>query len=234
MAECNPQELLLEASCFTCLPADQQYLVRLALLCRILNGVTLPCDVNTLLEEAKCFACLPPGMWPILELQLLCEISQGGGGGEVNCDPTAASMEHQGGSQVIPAGVNTQVEFDTLIFETQAGMVDLVNDWILIPSTGVWQINGRVTWGDDSGNKYQITMFIRRNGLPIAETDFTFDTTIAATCTQESAQLINLVAGDKITLAVNQGSGVDVSLIGSEPARVVLSASKVVGCAASA
>jgi hypothetical protein len=81
---CDVQTLLSSANCFSCAPPGQWGLLRLAMLCRIKNGVTMACDVQTLLSEASCFNCVPPGQWPILELAMLCSImttGTGGGGG---------------------------------------------------------------------------------------------------------------------------------------------------------
>jgi hypothetical protein len=76
---CDVQTLITNGSCFVCGVPVQ--LIRLALLCRIKNGVTMACDVQTLLSEASCFSCVPPGQLAYVELALLCQIAVAGGGG---------------------------------------------------------------------------------------------------------------------------------------------------------
>jgi hypothetical protein len=78
---CNPATLLAAASCFQCLSAGEVQLIRLALYCRIANGITMACDIATLLNEASCFQCLPTGERQVAELALLCTIMTNGGGG---------------------------------------------------------------------------------------------------------------------------------------------------------
>ncbi len=71
---CDLQSLLSNGACFSCLSPGQWEDVRLALLCRKVNGVTTPCDVATLLAEGACFTCLPAGQKAIIELSLLCQL----------------------------------------------------------------------------------------------------------------------------------------------------------------
>lgn len=71
---CEIQTLLTNATCFACLTPGQRDDVRLALLCRKVNGVTGQCDVATLLAEAACFSCLPSGQKVLAELAMLCQL----------------------------------------------------------------------------------------------------------------------------------------------------------------
>jgi len=95
---CDPATLLASASCFQCLTTGQQQLIRIALFCRIANGVTMACDIATLLSESSCYQCLPAGQLTLLEIALLCTImtnGTGGGGGSGGLsdgvvDPVAA------------------------------------------------------------------------------------------------------------------------------------------------
>lgn len=71
--------------------------VKLALLCRIKDGVTMACDLQTLITEGRCFSCQPLGQLYYIELALLCQIAAAGGaagtGGSVlqgNGAPVAA------------------------------------------------------------------------------------------------------------------------------------------------
>lgn len=235
MAECNPQSLLLEASCFTCLPAEQQYLVKLAILCRILNGVTLPCDVNTLLEEAKCFACLPPGIWPILELQLLCEISQGGGGGSVNCDPIAAKI-YSDVQQTIPEETVAAVTFNAEEFDTD-NMADIgANPSIItIQQDGIFEIIANVYW-DAGANAGAVNALLYKNGnLPdgvgstlIGTQVLPFDGTRPVVTTVVSEA--EAVAGDYFWVQVYTSGGAAAVLGSAGSAFTQLMANKIVGC----
>jgi hypothetical protein len=83
MATCDIQTSLTAANCYACgiIPGSVQWqAVKLALLCRIKNGVTLSCDLQTLITEGSCYTCLPPGQLAYVELALLCQIAAGGGG----------------------------------------------------------------------------------------------------------------------------------------------------------
>lgn len=77
MAVCATQPLLDDASCFFALMPGQWEVVKLALLCRILQAIdpVASCNVQTLMNDAACFFALKGGEWKALELQLLCEIS---------------------------------------------------------------------------------------------------------------------------------------------------------------
>lgn len=82
MATCSLSELLSSSACFASVPKGMRDILRLQLLCQIVNGESVAeCDIQTLLDDAACFAAVPQGTRDILELQLLCEISEGGGGG---------------------------------------------------------------------------------------------------------------------------------------------------------
>lgn len=84
MASCDIQTSLTAANCYSCgiIPGTVQWwAVKLALLCRIKNGVTLSCDLQTLITEGSCYVCLPPGQLAYVELALLCQIAVAGGGG---------------------------------------------------------------------------------------------------------------------------------------------------------
>ena len=77
---CDPATLLSAASCFQCLTTGEQQLIRIALYCRIANGVTMACDIATLLSESSCYQCLPAGQLTLLEIALLCTIMTNGAG----------------------------------------------------------------------------------------------------------------------------------------------------------
>ncbi len=77
---CDPATLLPLANCFQCLSAGEIAMVRVALLCRILNGVTASCDVQQLLAESNALN-IPAGQLQLLEVAILCQIQQLGIGG---------------------------------------------------------------------------------------------------------------------------------------------------------
>lgn len=81
MATCDTNELLSSASCFSCIPRGQLYILKLVLLSKILEqkGGGRP-TVQELLDYAACFSCLTSVQLQILKIQLLCSIL----GGNVN------------------------------------------------------------------------------------------------------------------------------------------------------
>jgi len=72
------------ARCFDCLLPGQLELVKVLLLCRILqtNNPQMTCDPQTLLAAANCFNCLSPYQLQLVQTQLFCEILHSGGGGQ--------------------------------------------------------------------------------------------------------------------------------------------------------
>ena len=83
MAICTASELVDSAKCFAGLPRNQIELVKLALLCKILQAHTpmATCNVSSLVEDAKCFVGLTPQQMQAVQIQLLCEILNSGGTG---------------------------------------------------------------------------------------------------------------------------------------------------------
>jgi len=82
MASCDPQQLITAGQCYVCgiIPGTVQWMaVKLAILCRIKNGVTMACDLQTLIDESKCFLCQPIGQLYYIELAILCQIATSGG-----------------------------------------------------------------------------------------------------------------------------------------------------------
>jgi len=77
---CDVQSLMNTANCFQCLSVGEIAMVRVALLCRILNGVTGPCDVQTLLSEANALN-IPSGQLQLVEVAILCQTQLLGIGG---------------------------------------------------------------------------------------------------------------------------------------------------------
>lgn len=72
MAECDPQALVDEGRCFSCLTPRQRRLAKLALLCRFMGG---ECDVNEVAERASVtFSGLNTKQRKQVELELLCRI----------------------------------------------------------------------------------------------------------------------------------------------------------------
>ncbi len=100
MHQCTTSDLLQHAAQYNGLSAHQLELVKVVLLCRILqaNDPMASCDVQSLLNDANCFACLFPFQLSVIQTQLLCEILSGGGGGGSSCllcgtvDPVVAPV----------------------------------------------------------------------------------------------------------------------------------------------
>jgi len=76
--QCDTNQLLSTAGCFTCLPRGFFLPLKLVLLSQILaaKGATVP-DIATLLAQGQCFACLSQGEIMAVKLQLLCNILGG-------------------------------------------------------------------------------------------------------------------------------------------------------------
>jgi len=98
---CTSESLANASVCqFACIPPGILGVIKIRLLCAILNGETMACDATTLIEAAKCLECqIPPGMLGAIEVYLLCQIANsgagGGGGASVTCgaiDPVAAPV----------------------------------------------------------------------------------------------------------------------------------------------
>lgn len=94
---CNPADLMEAARCFVCLSPTQAQVIRIRLLCAIVNGEVISCDANSLMAAANCIQCLAPGQLQAIEIYLLCQIATSGAGGGgssgVTCgvvDPVAA------------------------------------------------------------------------------------------------------------------------------------------------
>lgn len=87
MANCNVQNLLDTANCFSCLTEPQLSLIKASLLCQILklSNPMANCDPQSLLDSAKCFECLTPYQLHVVVTQLLCEILNAGGTGGSGC-----------------------------------------------------------------------------------------------------------------------------------------------------
>jgi len=77
MASCDIQELIDDGKCYFALNAGEQEVVKLALLCRILQTLDplATCNIQDLLDDGKCFFGLSSGAQEVTELQLLCDIS---------------------------------------------------------------------------------------------------------------------------------------------------------------
>lgn len=77
--------LATDGACFGCLDKTGLEVVKLALLCRILQILDpmATCDPVQLMQDGACFACLDAKQLKVVELQLLCNIAgeSGGGGG---------------------------------------------------------------------------------------------------------------------------------------------------------
>ena len=87
MATCDTQEILSDASCFSCYPPGQLELMRMVILCRMLNALNpmANCSPSSLLESAACFACHTTGELAIINTQLLCDIREAIGNGQQTC-----------------------------------------------------------------------------------------------------------------------------------------------------
>ena len=74
---CEPNDLMVAAKCYKCIPGGMQPEVIIYLLNEILGtGLT----VAQLMENAKCYKCIPAGMQAEVQTYLLCAIANAGGG----------------------------------------------------------------------------------------------------------------------------------------------------------
>jgi hypothetical protein len=88
---CDPQSLVSNASCFSCITGDPKEWVKLYLLRHIagLDAMT-PQD---LLAASACMTCVPPGMFKAVETYLLCQIAnRGSGTSDVTWTPTSVDF----------------------------------------------------------------------------------------------------------------------------------------------
>lgn len=81
MPSCNPNDLLDAAKCFICLSPTQAQVIRIRLLCAIINGEVIACDPASLMAAANCMLCLTPGQLQAIEISLLCQLATSGTGG---------------------------------------------------------------------------------------------------------------------------------------------------------
>lgn len=95
MAVSSPNELMADATCFTCLEDRQTGAIIISLLVQILQHYNpmASSDVDTLMADAVCFTCLEPRQMAAVQLQLLGQIADSvANGGIVQCgavDPVA-------------------------------------------------------------------------------------------------------------------------------------------------
>lgn len=73
---CEPNDLLLQAKCFKCIPFGMQNEVIIYLLNQLLGTGLTP---QQLMDNAKCFKCIPAGMQPEVQTYLLCQIANASG-----------------------------------------------------------------------------------------------------------------------------------------------------------
>lgn len=73
--------------------------IRIRLLCAIIDGQTMACDVQTLVDAAKCIEnCVPAGMMASVEIYLLCQIANSGiGGGGSSSGVTCGTVDPSAG-----------------------------------------------------------------------------------------------------------------------------------------
>jgi hypothetical protein len=69
--ECEPEELVDLAKCFSCLTRQQMDWVKTYLLAIIAGGST---DPETLVDLAKCFGCMTRKELLMIQAYLLCQI----------------------------------------------------------------------------------------------------------------------------------------------------------------
>lgn len=71
MPDCDPNTLLAESACMSCLTPVLHAQVQTYLLALLAGAST---DPNTLIEAAKCFKCLSPPQLLEVQVYLLCQL----------------------------------------------------------------------------------------------------------------------------------------------------------------
>lgn len=90
MAVSSPNELMADATCFTCLEDRQTGAIIISLLVQILQSYDpmASSDVDTLMADAVCYTCLEPRQMGAIQLQLLGQIYEAMlEAGRVQCGP---------------------------------------------------------------------------------------------------------------------------------------------------
>jgi hypothetical protein len=123
---CDPQSLVSNASCFSCITGDPKEWVKLYLLRHIagLDAMT-PQD---LLAASACMTCVPPGMFKAVETYLLCQIANQGA-----CEPQFEGT---------PANVDLFPEVSVGVISPNNSYVGITSLTIRPPTFGDFTIQG--------------------------------------------------------------------------------------------
>lgn len=115
-----------------------------------------------------------------------------------------------GGDQALGVDTTTLVTFDTVDFDT-GGFADLTadNDRLTIPEDGYYQIGGTVGLVASSGNRLDFRLYKNGLGGTLLGGFHRTETTKAEIVVASGTHLVNLVAGDYISLGVNSEDGSD-------------------------
>jgi hypothetical protein len=108
MAQCSPQSLLTDASCYQCLSPGELQLANTVLLAKILTALNpmAATDFQSILNEAACFECLTPWQLALVQTQLLCTIATGGGN-------ASACLTCGSGAPVTPSTCSCALYYDS-------------------------------------------------------------------------------------------------------------------------
>ncbi|WP_019991081.1 hypothetical protein [Rudanella lutea] len=88
----------------------------------------------------------------------------------VSLQPRFIASMKQNASQVVPsATTNTPIDFVSVDFQSYPGSVDLVNNRIVVPRAGYYQINGTLGVDDAAGTLVSTCIYYQKNATPIGE-----------------------------------------------------------------
>lgn len=81
MATCTTASLVDAANCWTCVPQNIRQAIRIRLLCALINGEIVTCNIADLVREdsVKCYSCLPENQRDAVETYLVCSLVSAGG-----------------------------------------------------------------------------------------------------------------------------------------------------------
>lgn len=119
---------------------------------------------------------------------------------------------YKSSNQTIPNNTDTTLELDTVEFDT-AGVVDTVNDYMLIPKSGFYSAVGNIRFNSGvSVGRY--TVRLRQNGNIIAES--LFEGASEGVESGNVKTVFKAEKGDQITLSCSQetGSSIDIGAMG--------------------
>lgn len=131
----------------------------------------------------------------------------GGGGGGVAFSG-AKVWQFSGSPQSIPDNTNTEIIWDTVIWDTDSYWAGGNPTRLTVPVTGYYEVGAIASWGDGGGVDER-PLFIKKNGVDNMVITYWPPSRVGA---HISAPLL-LTAGDYVEVIVRQTSGVSVDII---------------------